>query len=92
MIMNGQSRVTYYLWAHLGSMLPSKLNEDPVYSMPPGFLQELPLAVAVRAAAVDCVKLLLEYGADPDAVCRKNEKNAARAGAGGRQPGNPCFV
>ena len=50
------------------------LNENPVYSMPPGFLQELPLAAAVKANSVPCVRLLLAFGADPDARCRKNGK------------------
>ena len=50
------------------------LNENPVYSMPPGFLQELPLALAVQANSVPCVRILLAFGADPDAFCRKNGK------------------
>ena len=62
--------------AHLeaGAAGPSGLNKNPVYSMPPGFLEELPLAAAVRANSVPCVRLLLAFGADPDALCRKNGK------------------
>ena len=50
------------------------LNDNWVYSMPPGFPQELPLAAAVKANSIPCVRLLLAFGADPDAFCRKNEK------------------
>ena len=60
--------------AHLSTGCHPALNENFVYHMPPGFLQELPLARAVRANAAAVVKLLLERGADPDAFCRKNEK------------------
>lgn len=60
--------------AHLETGKHFKLNENFVYPMPPGFLQELPLAAAVRANSVPCVRLLLAFGADPDAFCRKNEK------------------
>lgn len=58
--------------AHLVKGGHPDLNANSLYSMPPGFLQELPLAVAVKANAADCVKLLLKYGADPNAFCRKN--------------------
>ena len=60
--------------AHLESGLHPKLNENLYYAMPPGFLQELPLAIAVKQNALETVLLLLEHGADPDALCRKNEK------------------
>ena len=60
--------------AHLPPGCHPTLNKNFVYPMPPGFLQELPLARAVRANAAAVVKLLLERGADPDALCRKNEK------------------
>ena len=61
------------------------LNENPVYSMPPGFLQELPLAAAVKANSVPCVRLLLAFGADPDARCRKNGKTPRELAA--QRPG-----
>ena len=60
--------------AHLETGKHYKLNENFVYPMPPGFLQELPLAAAVKANSVPCVRLLLAFGADPDARCRKNGK------------------
>ena len=60
--------------AHLPPGCHPSLNENFVYPMPPGFLQELLLARAVRANAAAVVQLLLERGANPDAFCRKNEK------------------
>ena len=60
--------------AHLETGKYFDLNENFVYPMPPGFLQSLPLAEAVKANSVPCVRLLLAFGADPDAFCRKNEK------------------
>ena len=61
------------LQAHLQLKIHPKLNENFIYPMPPGFLLELPLATAVKANSVDCVKLLLEYGAVPDAFCRNKQ-------------------
>lgn len=43
------------------------LNKVYIYPVPPGFPATLPLAAAVKANAVACIELLLEYGADPDA-------------------------
>ena len=60
--------------AHLETGKYCKLNENFIYPMPPGFLQELPLAAAVKARSVECVRLLLAFGADPDVCCRKNGK------------------
>ena len=60
--------------AHLMTGKHCSLNENFTYSMPPGFLQPLPLAAAVKAGAAACVRLLLEHGAAPDAFCRKYEK------------------
>ena len=60
--------------AHLETGKHCKLDENFIYPMPPGFLQELPLAAAVKANSVPCVRLLLAFGADPDAFCRKNQK------------------
>ena len=60
--------------AHLEAGLPFSLNRNEIYSLPPGFLQPLPLAAAVKANAAECVELLTAYGADPDAFCRKNGK------------------
>ncbi len=45
------------------------LNKNDIYPMPPGFPAELPLAAAVKANAMECIELLLEHGADPDARC-----------------------
>ena len=49
------------------------LNKNHIYPMSPGFPAELPLAAAVKANAMECIELLLEYGADPDVCC--NHKN-----------------
>ena len=68
---NGDAEVVK---AHLETGKHCKLNENFIYPMPPGFLQELPLAAAVKAYSVPCVRLLLAFGADPDALCRKNGK------------------
>jgi hypothetical protein len=56
--------------AHLEFLSPESLNKNFVFPMPPGFLSELPLAVAVKARAMKCIRLLIEHGADPDAFCR----------------------
>ena len=52
---------------HLNVGWPSDLNKVYIYPMPPGFPAELPLAAAVKANAMECIELLLEHGADPDA-------------------------
>ena len=57
---------------HLDNLAP-ELNKNYIYPMPPGFPAELPLAAAVKADAMECIELLLEYGADPDVRC--NHKN-----------------
>jgi hypothetical protein len=53
---------------HLSVASPD-LNKNHIYPMPPGFPAELPLAAAVKADAMECIELLLEYGADPDVRC-----------------------
>ena len=68
--------------AHLDAGLHFSLNENINYAMPPGFLQPLPLAAAVKADAAECARLLVEHGADPDAFCRKNEKTPRELAAG----------
>ena len=69
--------------AHLeaGGVGSARLNENLVYPMPPGFLQPLPLAEAVKANSMPCVRVLLAFGADPDAFCRKNEKTPRQLAA-----------
>jgi hypothetical protein len=67
--------------AHFDAGYPLSLNRNWTYSMPPGFLQALPLAAAVVANAAECVELLLEHGADPDAFCRKYEKTPRQLAA-----------
>ena len=56
---------------HLNIGCPSDLNKVYIYPMPPGFPAELPLAAAVKANAVECIELLLEHGADPDALSNR---------------------
>ena len=68
---NGDAEVVK---AHLETGKHCKLNENFIYPMPPGFMQELPLAAAVKRGSVPCVRLLLAFGADPDILCRKNGK------------------
>jgi len=57
--------------AHFEEGKAMKLNENWLYSMPPGFLFPLPLASVVLSDRPECVLLLLEHGADPDIRCRK---------------------
>ena len=59
------------LRAHFEEKKTPPLNENTVYSMPPGFLQMLPLAAAVLSRSKACVELLLEHGADPNVRCRQ---------------------
>lgn len=54
---------------HLLNLKPNAINKNHNYSMPPGFLSELPLATAVKNNAINCIKLLLDFGANPDAIC-----------------------
>lgn len=61
---------------HLEFLSPEALNKNFIYPMPPGFLSELPLAVAVKVRAMECIRLLLEHGADPDAFCRHPSNQA----------------
>ena len=58
---------------HLERKKHKPLNENWIYPMPPGFLMELLLSAAVKNNAVECVRLLLEYGADPDIFDRHKE-------------------
>jgi ankyrin repeat protein len=60
--------------AHLAAGVHPDLNKNYFYNMPPGFMSELPLALAAKQNSVEMAKILLEYGALPDAYCRKNEK------------------
>lgn len=62
------------LRAHFAEKKAPPLNENMVYSMPPGFPQMLPLAAAVLSGSKACVELLLVHGADPDIRCRRCEK------------------
>jgi len=64
------------LRAHFAEKQVPPLNENIVYSMPPGFLQTLPLAAAVLSGSKACVELLLERGADPDVRCRRCGKTS----------------
>ncbi len=59
------------LRAHFEEKKTPLLNENMVYSMPPGFPQMLPLAAAVLSGSKACVELLLSHGADPDVRCRR---------------------
>ena len=52
---------------HLDGISVEALNKVYIYPMPPGFPAELPLAAAVKVNAMECIELLLEHGADPDA-------------------------
>ena len=70
--------------AHLVTGKHGPLNENVLYSMPPGFLVPLPLATAVGAGAVKCIRLLLENGAGPDAFCRKYGKTPRELARGKR--------
>ena len=69
-----QKNDTEAVTAHLATGKHPALNKNVFYSMPPGFLIELPLATAVKKDCAEMVKILLEHGALPDAHCRKNEK------------------
>lgn len=60
---------------HLERKIHKPLNENWIYPMPPGFLMELPLSAAVKNNAAECVRLLLEHGADPDIFDRHKENN-----------------
>ena len=61
------------------------LNKVYIYPMPPGFPAELPLAAAVKANAMECIELLLEHGADPDAKsCRYDDYKTPRELAAGK--------
>ena len=61
------------------------LNKNYIYPMPPGFPAELPLAAAVKANAMECIELLLEHGADPDAKsCRYDDYKTPRELAAGK--------
>ena len=69
---------------HLNVESPD-LNKVYIYPMPPGFPAELPLAAAVKANAMECIELLLEYGADPDAKsCRYDDYKTPRELAAGK--------
>ena len=59
---------------HLNIGWPSNLNKVYIYPMPPGFPAELPLAAAVKANAMECIELLLEHGADPDAPSNRYDE------------------
>ena len=61
--------------AHLERSSGRRLNENVYFPMPPGFILRLPLEIAVENNAADCVELLLECGADPDAVSRSKSAN-----------------
>ena len=61
------------------------LNKVYIYPMPPGFPAALPLAAAVKANAMECIELLLEHGADPDAKsCRYDDCKTPRELAAGK--------
>ena len=65
--------------SHLLNNMPSNLNKNYIYPMPPGFLIELPLATAVNNNAINCIKLLLDYGADPNVICQhKNNGKSSK--------------
>lgn len=64
---------------------PEQLNKVYIYPMPPGFPAALPLAAAVKADAMECIELLLEHGADPDAKsCRYDDYKTPRELAAGK--------
>ena len=61
------------------------LNKVYIFPMPPGFPAKLPLAAAVKANAMECIELLLEHGADPDAKsCRYDDYKTPRELAAGK--------
>ena len=63
------------------------LNKNYIYPMPPGFPAELPLAAAVKANAMECIELLLEHGADPDACCNHKSNYKTPRELAARNPG-----
>lgn len=58
-----------------------ELNHNVVIPMPPGFPQELPLIQVVRSGSVRSAKILLDWGADPDAISRKCDLSARQVAA-----------
>lgn len=43
------------------------------YSMPPGFWIDAPLTAAAKNRSKECIKILLKYGANPDAHSKNRD-------------------